>query len=449
MARRDPEESKDADTEDMTDDGGSGTPILLGHAESSPITEEDMDELEDDEHEPIDVDDEDSGVESDSADDDASIVETADLDELPTVDDPPGVRYSTLGDLYLEHGKWKNPRKFSGLDDASLANLAASIARHTRSDETSTIAGVEDPFRVVRVATPTGPIDLIIDGQRRYLACQKAYGGPKGFDRSVLVPVIDIEPEPVELTAERVHEYLKIALRTVGTREGLSSPELVEAAGSLREAGDTLAVIATEIGRSESWVSKMLKAMDTASPQLALKWRSGQVTDEQFKELAAQKDPVKQKAAVAAVVKARESGDKGTSRMLAKETKALVQAEAKAASVPEPKPAAPAGAKARAARKGSQEPEQLSMPAAPPKKPPSMAVVADVLQMATAHPPTSDYVKGIMDGIKWDRGMFDAADFGKPWQAYLAHVKGDRPAPESVKKAKPAKAKKGKGGKKK
>jgi hypothetical protein len=368
--------------------------------------------------------------------------ETVDLDALPAAIGVPAIRFVAKKALHIEHGLWRNPRKFTGLDEESLNELAASIGLQTKSSEEATIAGIEDPLKVVMIQTQVGVINLIIDGQRRFMAIERAYGK----DDEVLVPVLDIEPEAIDsLTKERVREYTKLALRTVGTRKGLSSPELVESAVTLREAGDTLAVIATEIGRSESWVSKMLKAMDTASPQLALKWRTGHVTDEQFKDLASQKDPVKQKAAVAAVVQARESGDKGGSRVIAKEQKELQKAA-------EVKPAAPSGAKARASRKSSQsEPEQTSMPTAPPRKPPSMAVVEDVLSMAVQHPPTSDYVKGIMDGIRWDRGMFDAADFGKAWHAYLIHVKGGgKVAPASAAKPKPPKnAKMKKGGKRK
>jgi hypothetical protein len=433
MSKRD--ETVDID-EDPAADHIDGEEHIV---EDDPADHEAPEDAEDaeDEHDDLDL----AVIGSDDQLDD---VEAVDLDTLPAALGVPAIRFVAKKALHIEHGLWRNPRKFTGLDEESLSELAASISLQTKSSEEATIAGIEDPLKVVMIQTQVGIINLVIDGQRRFMAIERTYGK----DGEVLVPVIDLEPEPIDaLTKERVREYTKLALLTVGTRKGLSSPELVESAVSLREAGDTLSVIAKIIGRSESWVSKMLKAMDTASPQLALKWRTGHVTDEQFKDLASQKDPVKQKAAVAAVVQARESGDKSASRVIAKEQKELQ----KAAEV-KPKSTAPAGAKVREARKNNKrEPEQTSMPTAPPRKPPSMAVVEDVLSMAVQHPPTSDYVKGIMDGIKWDRGMFDAADFGKAWHAYLIHVKGGgKVAPASAAKPKPPKnAKMKKGGKRK
>jgi hypothetical protein len=342
------------------------------------------------------------------------VVGDAEEDELEPAELPvhAPTRWARMSELYLEYKFWMNPRSMTGLDDERIGALAASILRGTKSNETEVFAGIEDPIEVVQIETSTGIINLIVDGQRRYLATKFAKLGD-----DVLVPVVDLEPEPVKWTAGLAAKYLARALEKVGTREGLSSFELSESAERLRSSTDpdtgkdyTLAAVASTVGRSESWVSKVLAARERSTPALLLSWKKGELTDEQFKDLAVI-DKRLQKKATSDVVEARKSGDLTGARTAAKEKKALAVAKDKAKE--------PAGeAKKAAPKKGDQS--SLDLP--PPRKAPPFAVVEDMLSTAAAHPPTHDYVKGMMDALKWDRGMLDAANFAKPWQTYIARI---------------------------
>lgn len=350
--------------------------------------------------------------------------------------------------LYLEHKLWTNPRRFSGLEDEKLARLAESIRHHTIQDaETQvTYVGIKEELLVVPVYSNGDVIYLVLDGQRRYLAAQLLYKNQLGED--VLVPVVYREPEPVELTPELASQYLLESLETVGTREGLSGMELAENARRLRDSKDpetgkpfSLLKIGLAIDRSESWVSRMLTAMEHATPKLLLSWRNGEVTDEMFRDLATRRDPEKQKEATNAAIEARKSGDKAASRTLAKEQKEIARATKPE---PPPKKSAPKADKpeskeTRASKAQAPLPLAAPAPKKPERKPPSFAVVEDFLSMADKRPPTHDYVKGLMDGARWGAGLLDPAKFGKAWHTYARLVAGAKP---KAKKEKGKRAKK-------
>jgi hypothetical protein len=364
------------------------------------------------------------------------------------VQDPPEVISRTtwvrLGDLRTEYKFWTNPRRFSGLDTGSIADLARDIAAKTKqvlSDEGGeiTYAGIDDPLLVVAIQDNGGVIPLVVDGQRREKAARVAYKS----DGDVLVPVRHLELEPVIWTQALSNKYLADSLKKVGLRAGRSAFELAQNAEFLRKQRDestdrdyTLEKIAQIIGRSESWVSKVLKALGNASPKLIHRWETGEITEEQFRDLATQKDPEQQAAAADAVVEARKSGNTATSRTIAKEQKEI----ARAARAPKTEKAPKVG-KAKKAKGPAVRGPQLDILAAPPRKPPSFAVVEDMLDTAKSKPPTHEYVKGMLDGVRWASGLMDAAKLGKPWQAYLSHVGGSVAAkpeakPEKVKAAK-------------
>jgi hypothetical protein len=362
--------------------------------------------------------------------------------DTDTTEGPPDVqasiRYVPFEDLYLEYKFWANPRSQTGLDDQSIQDLAASILSGTKSsgddeEALTTHAGVRVPLEVVMVRANGSFINLVIDGQRRHRGIEAADLPP-----DTLVPVIDLEPEPIEWTREVANAYLLRALEAVGTRAGLSSFELSESAQRLRESKDaesdkeyTLAKIARSIGRSESWVSKILAARKAASPKLLHSWKTGEITDEQFKDLASQKDTTRQRADADAVVRARQAGDKGGARTLAKEQKLVAKAAKPPAATAATKGATPAG-KATPATWSDVPPKAK----APDRKPPAFAVVEDFLGLAKKRPPTHDYVRGLMDGARWAVGLMDASKFGKPWEAYMRHVQGEKP-PHKVKGGRP------------
>ncbi len=350
-------------------------------------------------------------------------------------------RMVPLSSLRLEHKGWRNPRFQSGLSPEELRPLAESVARSTTygsdNEDGTVIAGIQDRLLVVQVDHNGAEINVVLDGQRRALAMELAYLqgkklGADGAGDDIMVPVADFEVGPVEWSPALVSRMLIRALETMSTRSNLSAFELSESAAMLRKMRDpdtkseyTLAKIAATLGRSESWVSKILSAREAATPKLLHTWQTGRVTEEQFRELA--KLPAKEQSkTVGAVAEARASGDKSGARATAKE-QAIVASNAKAKEAKEP-------AKTKG-KKPTVAGEQQTLPATPPKKPPPFAVVEDMLGMAQKRPPTHDYVKGIMDGIKWDRGMIDAADFGNPMRMYLQRTEDKEPVEKAAKKA--------------
>jgi hypothetical protein len=304
------------------------------------------------------------------------------------------------------------------------------------------------PLLVQKVVMPHGmPFNLVLEGQRRVLA------GREVLDKDELIPVIDRTPEPVELTPEVSDKLLLDMLAVAVNREGLSSFELSEAASRLRDRDRTLADISKAIGKSESWISKILKARQGATPKLMLQWRKGEITDEQFKDLAEVKNHTEQEEKAKGVVEARKSGDLGEARIRAKEVKETAKAEAKPKTAPaQAKPKAPpvvTGPQRDLFHKGEAKP--ITPPAPPKPKAPSRAILDDMLHMAEKRPPTADYVKGVMDGVRYACGLLQPDDFSKAWQQYVNRIEGKSAKPKAKKakgvktaKAKrPAKKKKG------
>jgi hypothetical protein len=75
---------------------------------------------------------------------------------------------------------------------------------------------------------------------------------------------------------------------------------------------------------------------------------------------------------------------------------------------------------------------------------PSDAVLDDIVSQADKRPPTSDYVKGLVDMARYKIGQITADDFKKPWHAWLARVAGVVKAKSARRERKPGgKARKG------
>lgn len=381
----------------------------------------------------------------DAATDDDAGTDPAAESDADAPDDAPearAVRYVRLGELVLDYKHWRNPRTVTGLDSESISRLAESIKARTvetASDDGGnpvTYAGINDPLLVVQIAVNGGVTNLVLDGQRRHRAATEA------LHEDAMIPVIDREPEPVgEWSAGLAAKYLTEVLDMVGTREGLSGYEISESAERLRAMTNpdtkseyTMEQIGAAVGRSASWVSKILKARSSATPRVMLSWKSGEITEEQFKAVTSERNPEAQDATQEAVSAAVRSGDKAGARALAKEQKERVKKAAKAAHEEKAEKAKPAKKKAK--KKG--EATQTEMPSPPPRKPPPFAVIEDLVTTADKRPPTHDYVKGIIDGARWATGLLDSAQFAKAWTVYMNLVAGAGAKPEPV-AAKPKK----------
>lgn len=328
------------------------------------------------------------------------------------------VRY---GDLRIQHGCWTNPRRVTGLSDAKLAELAASIKEGTVTHEDGEVAGVREPLHAlkVRAANRDGFIVLVIKGQRRYLATGIALAG-KGLENA-RVPVIYREPEIVDLTPAVAATYALEELDDVETREGLSSYEILEVLAQLDGQKNpdgkpyTMAELGAKAHRSPSWVSKMLGAYRSATPKLLAQWRKGEISDEQFRDVGSSAKGEKQEAVVEKIIEAKATGGAGAARQIAKEVKAKAQ-QAKADTK-----------KAKAAKEPKKQPklakgEQASIAIPPPLAPIPRHIIDTVVNTSIKHPPTHDYVKGVLDGLKMAIGTIDISDLGKPWSAWAERV---------------------------
>lgn len=336
-----------------------------------------------------------------------------------------------LSKLWLEAKGWINPREFTGLLAEDITAMGTSIKSK----------GIVEPLKVARIKILNGEVaDLVVDGQRRFLGAREV------LPKDAPIPVVDLVDEPIELTEDNIDMLLEKAFTTL-EREGLSSYELTSAALRWKGRGKTGEWIAKRINRSPSWVSKFLKARESASQKLLFQWRKGEITDEQFKDLAEVKDKGEQEQKTKEIVDARKGGDRTEARILAKEFKETARNghNKKAAVV---KPAVTGG---QMTIDGKEEPPTKAehKPAAPKRPTPNKLVLEELVAVAEKRPPTADYVKGLIDGVRYALGMIEPSEFSKAWGQYLARIdgSGSKAKPKKVKAkkagkiAKPAKAK--------
>lgn len=337
---------------------------------------------------------------------------------------PSTLRHVPLSSLRLEHKHWSNPRVYSGMDDAAIGALGVDLKAR----------GIQVPLIVQQITVNGDVVDLVLEGQRRYKAALEV------FSKNHLVPVIDRTAKPIELTAEEADKILLDMLSVGAKREALSAFELSESAERLRNRGRTLLEIANAIGKSESWVSKILKARTHATPKLMLQWRKGQITEEQFKELAAvpadkQDDQAKQ------VVEARKVGDKSEARARSKEAVATAKSKTNGVGVNGHSHAAPrvvAGPQVdmfdkNAGKAWGPDVHGQTMKSPDKKSTPSKVTIEEMVHLSTRRPPTHDYVKGLMDASRWFLGDLTPDKFAKPWTVYLARIDGSGGKPKKAK----------------
>jgi hypothetical protein len=168
--------------------------------------------------------------------------------------------WMAYGDLHLRDEYFDNPRRQSGLDKTSLRELAADIGER----------GLMNSLLV----TADG---LILGGQRRYLAIGILIedNHPMGIKLRPRVPV-----------TVRDHDAAGDALADNLHRVGLSSYET--AAEVARMAADSNATeVSRRIGKSRTYVSKMLKAWNGAGATLKSYWCKGTISYDAVKRIAA------------------------------------------------------------------------------------------------------------------------------------------------------------------
>lgn len=436
----------DVDDGFQQDEDGPGDELSVGRSADSGPDESSFDNGEE--------------PDTEDADDDADPDDVEPGEQRLAVADLREERLEQLSNLVLEYKFWENPRKFTGLDEASMQALADDILEKSISTEEGYVAGNDEALKVVRIKEVDGAIvQLVIDGQRRMRAIEMGLARKTSPDE-IFVKVVDRESDPVEWTEALAQKYLAEVLSAVGQRQGLSGYELSQSALRLRGTKDletgkelTMAEIGKIIGRSPSWVSKILTALSNASPKLVLKWRKGELTEEQFRDLAtAVTDKGEQDQKADKVTEARQGGDKGAARLAVKESAELAKQQRKneaaekkaekeraAAEKKAEKDAQKAksgkGKKGTAVRGPQAELPMQAQTAAKPEKPAEadktskpkalpFVVIEDMVGKAKSKPPTHDLVKGILLGVQIAAGLIAMDDLPKPWHTYVNHLAG-------------------------
>lgn len=319
------------------------------------------------------------------------------------------LREVLLSDLVLDLPPlWTNPRSFTGLNKQSIAELGEDI----KSRERDGAPGIQVPLKVQRVIVPdrAEPLELVLDGQRRYLGAKAA-----GYKGTTPIVVIDHMDAPLELTAKSSAMLLLDIMAAANYRESLSTYEQAMAAQRLRADHMDQADIARALRRSPSWVSRFLKALSQATPSLLADWKGGKVTDEQFKDLADVKTE-EQSEALEQIKETRAKGDKSSARALVKEVSGKAKAEkvaAKQTSTP------PAKLKAINKKLDQRDAAIQAHVFAPTK-----LVLSQLVELAAKKAPHHEYAKGVVDGVKYALGLLDESKLGKAWHDFAARAAG-------------------------
>jgi len=171
------------------------------------------------------------------------------------------ITHRPYADLQLRAATFENPRRRSGLDRESLVELALHIGRY----------GLEYPLRV----TPAG---VITGGQRRYLAIGMLLDWREHLLDHVLAQehaLFDMRGSllrgSISCVLEEEEDQRKLrgkALADNLLRENMHTYDIAQDVVQMRKGSDgeppmTMTMIAELIGRSLSYVSKMITAWET------------------------------------------------------------------------------------------------------------------------------------------------------------------------------------------
>lgn len=309
-------------------------------------------------------------------------------------------RIVTLDNLVLEHPLWKNPRTITALGAKDIEELGEDLLAR----------GQKDTLLVQQIKNEDGSItELVLDGQRRVLAFRRACKNRKKGESTVEVKVDDYFATPIELTTESSDKMLLDVLAMGAHRAGISSFEQVEAARQImtRHPEWNMKQVGEAIKRSETWVSRMVRARKLAEDDLVKAWSSGKLTDEQFKDLASlpratAEGENKQKEALKEALDLRSRGAEGKAEARHKIKAAADKEREKAKANKKPSKKAK---KAKAKTNGHNK-RMITMP-------------TELTAMGRERPPTDPYVKGLMHGAGYALGEVKVDDFAPAFRTYV------------------------------
>lgn len=270
-------------------------------------------------------------------------------------------------ELSLEGAQFQNPRVF--IDGNLINELADSIARQ----------GVLYPLVVWRTKGEDGKeVNVVVDGGRRLRAIAKLVETKKskGIEKSVPVRFVD---------AKNLKEARVKALTGNIQRVNLNSYEVAKEMVALKDEGMNQKAIATQLGKSQAWVSRQLSAFTKSSPAVREEWKKGNLPDDDVQHLVSLKKHEEQDKVLAEVMKQR-NGEGGKA---GKAAKAAARATVKAST--------------GKAGKGGDRVQR-----------PSPEMLARYI--AFAKPTTKQrYVKGFIDGLRLAIGEIFDSELDKEW----------------------------------
>jgi ParB/RepB/Spo0J family partition protein len=242
-----------------------------------------------------------------------------------------------------------NPRE--KFDANKLKELAADIKER----------GLVYPLQVWEAEYEGKKMFVVVGGERRRLAIGmliESGDWPKGRGIECrLVKATNLKEAHYEAVSDNLH------------REDLSSYELAKEVASLKILGDSQKTIAQHLNKSETWISRKLKAYESASPALRSAWKTGKVPDDTVEDIASLPEE-EQDDAVEAQIKLRE---KGTSQA---------------------KKAAKKAAKKKAKKLQRASTRELSA----------------VLAITEKAPKDNSYLRGMSDALRLSLGMLEEDD---------------------------------------
>lgn len=275
------------------------------------------------------------------------------------------IKHYPLKDLLLElEDHFANPREF--VDMREVRELADSIAE----------TGLQYPLQVW---STDGKL-VVVDGGRRLRALEILHKEKRANGLTSKVPVVLV-------AAKTPIEAREAALVANLQRVELTSYEMAKEIHALKEAGLSQSDIATKLSKSQSWVSRQLKAFTTVAPGVRTAWKARKLPDDDVHTLSQLPEPEQE-------------------RRLEK----LLEHRA-AAQTAKPGQVAKAKAKARAAAKGQDRPDPKAVR-------PDAKLIRSYAELCGNAPKTNKYVAGMHDAFRFMLGELGFDEWSKDFTEF-------------------------------
>jgi len=294
-------------------------------------------------------------------------------------------------DALIDEGcDFQNPRQV--VDRNAIHELAASINK----------VGLLYPLQVWRTRTEEGVnVNIVIDGRRRLWAIKELVDRFKKQKKSC---ALAREIPCVLIDGKSLQDARIKALTGNIQRENLSTYEIAQEMLALKEAGMKGKDIATMIGKSGAWVSRVLGSFTKSSDLVRKAWRQGVVPDETVQALSKltigkTKDPdhEEQDARLEKILKLRTQDDAAETIAAGGSKKSKAANRTKARNV---------------AKEGSEKPEKV--------KRPTPDHLRNLLTTIGKPKKTDRYLQGIADAVRFSLGELGYGEFGKELQDLAA-----------------------------